>query len=191
VRLRGLAAGALSLALVGCEILGMPSRDFEVPDLDGKRHAPLLSDGRSCTVLVFIATDCPIANAYVPELREIAALHGADPIRLYLVHSDPALDLEAARVHASAFRLPGTVLLDQEQRALRAAGATTTPEAVVYDRRGMLTYRGRIDDWYADLGVKRQAATTHELRDAIAAALRGEEPAVRHKEPVGCLIALR
>jgi hypothetical protein len=50
-------------------------------------------------------------------------------------------------------------------------------------------YHGRIDNWYEEIGRSRPAATTHELQDAIQAALRGQDPPVKTAPAVGCYVS--
>lgn len=188
---RRLAGLPLLLALASCTVEPDDIEVIRVPDLDGRLHAPLSPDGRRCTVLLFIATDCPIANASMPALREIAAAYARERVRFFFVHAEKGCDRETARRHAAEHQLPGTVLLDPEQALVEATGATMTPEVFLLDAEGYLAYRGRIDNWFADLGMKRQVATTHELRDALGAVLSGERPPVERTEPIGCLIELR
>jgi len=59
----------------------------------------------------------------------------------------------------------------------------------VFDPSGRLLYHGRIDNWYEDFGRSRAAATTHELDDAIAAALDGKSISPDHANAVGCYIS--
>jgi hypothetical protein len=72
---------------------------------------------------------------------------------------------------------------------VKRVGATITPEAAVYDSRGRLIYRGRIDDRYSAVGVERATATRHDLQDAIAAAVAGKPVTPRFTQAVGCYIA--
>ena len=44
--------------------------DVVVPSLDGVMVSPLGSTA-DITVLMFVTTDCPIANRYAPEIRRI------------------------------------------------------------------------------------------------------------------------
>jgi hypothetical protein len=71
---------------------------------------------------------------------------------------------------------------------VRLSRVTITPEAAVFDR-GKLVYHGRIDDREAAIGKTRPAATTHELQDAIVAALAHRAPAVAYAPAVGCTLA--
>ncbi len=59
----------------------------------------------------------------------------------------------------------------------------------MFDRARHLVYDGRIDDWYVDLSRARPAATTHELDDAIRAALAGKPVARSEVRGVGCYIS--
>ena len=48
--------------------------------------------------------------------------------------------------------------------------------------------RDSINDLYAGYGKRRREASSHDLRDAIAAALAGEPIASPETKPVGCFI---
>ena len=63
-----------------------------------------------------------------------------------------------------------------------------TPEAVVIDSRGEIRYRGRIDNFYADLGKPRQQVTARDLRDALDAVLAGRTVPNPETRALGCAI---
>jgi hypothetical protein len=67
------------------------------------------------------------------------------------------------------------------------AQVQVTPEAAVFDAKHELLYHGRIDNLYQDFGHARAAATTHELVDAIQAAVFGKA-APPNQPAVGCFI---
>jgi hypothetical protein len=52
-----------------------------------------------------------------------------------------------------------------------------------------LIYHGRIDNLFEDFGRARPAATTHELDEAIQAALDGKEAPNASVPGVGCYIS--
>lgn len=151
-------------------------------------------------VLVFGAVDCPIANGYAPEIAAIAERCRAVGLRLLYVYPAEGQGLAEATDHARAYGLPTPVLLDGDHRLVDAVGATVTPEAAVVrigtrptapagDGESMeVLYRGRIDDQYPARGVRRIAATTHELRDAIEAVAAGRPVPSPRTPAVGCLI---
>ncbi|MBL8722756.1 MAG: redoxin domain-containing protein [Planctomycetes bacterium] len=154
---------------------------------DGTVHAPLVRAQGAVHVVVFVSHECPIANAYAPTLRELAAAWAGQPVRLYLVLVDPDLSPAAAAAHAQQYELPGTLLLDPHHELATALAATRTPEAFVLGAAG-LVYRGRIDDQWHNFGARAQAANRHELRDAVAAALGGRTATVARTDAVGCLL---
>ncbi len=157
-------------------------------DVQGELYHPMSPEG-AASVLIFITTDCPISNSYAPEIQSILREFGDEPLDFYLVHVDPEVTVERARTHAEDFSLPCAILMDPTQKLVSTVGATVTPEAVVVAKDGTLAYRGRIDNWYGDLGSKRPlGATRHELRDALRAVLDGEPVPQARTEAVGCYI---
>jgi hypothetical protein len=138
---------------------------------------------------LFLLPDCPIANSYAPEIAAIRQAFEPAGVRFFLVHVQPDLAPDAARAHAAAYGHRGPVLIDRDHALVRATGVTVTPEAAVLARDGALFYRGRIDDLYADVGKKRHAATTHELRDALAAVVAGQPAPVARTQARGCFIS--
>jgi hypothetical protein len=63
-----------------------------------------------------------------------------------------------------------------------------TPEAAVIARGGRLVYRGRIDDWYAAPGKKRQRVTRQDLRDALDSVAKGKRVKEKETKAIGCFI---
>lgn len=157
-------------------------------DLDGRAVNPLAADPGKVVVLVFIRRDCPVSGRYAPRIQEISKQYG-DRASFWLVYPDKNESSEAIRKSVAEFgyRLP--VLRDPQHELVKLGHVQITPEVAVFDRRHQLVYDGRIDDWYIDLSRARPAPTTHELQDAITAAVM--EETVVHKEVrgVGCYIS--
>jgi len=137
-------------------------------------------------VILFLATDCPISNGYAPLMAKMAKEYEPRKVRFMGVYCDPDVTPAGAAKHAAEYSLPFPVLLDVKQALARQTGVRVTPEAVVVRPDGQILYRGRIDDLYATIGKRRQQATTHELSDAIEAALAGKSPAVPETKANGC-----
>jgi hypothetical protein len=72
---------------------------------------------------------------------------------------------------------------------VKQSAAQITPEAAVFDAKRRLVYHGRIDNLYEDFGHKRKSATTHELADAIEAAIAGKPLTTKVTSAVGCYIS--
>jgi hypothetical protein len=137
---------------------------------------------------LFIAPDCPISNGYAPEILRIAAAYEARGVAFFAVHADPRVSRETAQRHAQEYGYTFPVLLDPGQTLARRVGATVTPEGAVLDANGKVVYLGRLDDLYYSFGRRREAATSHELRDALDAVL-ADRPVERPRAPaLGCEI---
>src|SRR4051812_3029369 len=82
-------------------------------DASGRKIAPLRQTGRPATVYLFVLADCPIANAYAPEIRRIRAAYANKGVAFTLVMVDPTLPAAQATAHAKAFGLGAMpILLD-------------------------------------------------------------------------------
>jgi len=182
-------AGILALALLsgavtpGCAAAGP---EVLVRDLEGEWTNPF--GGAPALVLVFADPQCPISNAYAPELRRLHEEFAPRGVRFWLVYADPTLSEAELRAHRSSFGYPMPALFDREHALVRRAGATLTPEACVFDSDGRLAYRGRIDDRYFAFGKQRPAPTTRDLQAAVEAVLAGERPATPWPPAIGCAI---
>lgn len=163
--------------------------DFALLDTAGGVHSLRSGPDREALVCIFLSTECPIANGYIPELnRQYGALRqSASRVAFYGVISDRSITRAAAARHSADFKIEFPVLFDASGCLAGALKPTHTPEAFVIDARGRLAYRGRIDDVYADLGKRRPAPTERTLADAVASVLAGRAPPRTMAAPVGCL----
>lgn len=161
---------------------------IELLDVHGARHRPLELKEKKATVLIFTTHDCPVANTYAPEIGRICMDYEAKGVAIFLVHVDPDLKPEAARKHAADFSFRCPVLLDPARKLVKRAGATMTPEAVVFSPEGSVVYRGRIDNLYEDFGKRRVQATQRDLREALDALLAGRKVPNSNAVVVGCAI---
>ena len=154
----------------------------------GERVKPLESATKAALVLIFITADCPISNGYAPEINSIVRDYEPRGAKFDLVHVERNLSAQQAQQHAEEFGYTAQVLLDPQQRLVRAIGATVTPEAAVIDPSGRLVYRGRIDDRYTDLGKRRFEPSKRDLRDVLDEVLSGRPMSPRRTKAVGCFI---
>jgi hypothetical protein len=146
--------------------------------------------GATAIVYIFTSTDCPISNRYAPDVQRLARTFGPKGVVFRLVYPGHADGDAAIRTHLQAFAYQGVTeaVRDPQLALVKHTGATITPEAVVVVK-GEVVYRGRIDDRYVELGVERAAAATHDLADALTAAVAGKPVARRVTQAVGCFIA--
>jgi len=145
-------------------------------------------------VLIFAASDCPIANRYIPEIERLDREFRGAGVRFWWIYPNPEDTAEKVRRHERQFDLHGEAILDTQQRLTSMAHATITPEVAVFIPEGKTlreVYRGRIDDRYISLGRERPWAHEHDLENALRA-VTSHRPVPRPGgPPVGCSIVPR
>ena len=172
----------LALALAHSTFAQSPAEQ-----LDGTPAYPFRSAVGKPVVLIFVRTDCPISNRYAPLIKKMNGEY-AGKVAFWLVYPDPKTDAEKIREHEREYGFDLPALRDLHHTLVAQAQVRITPEAAVFDASHRLLYHGRIDNLYQDFGRARAAATTHELEDAIQAALTGGKPPAS-APAVGCFIA--
>lgn len=141
-------------------------------------------------VYFFVTNDCPISNAFAPEIARICAEYGSRGAECELVYVDPSISDETMQAHAKAFgHGPYLKVVDRKHELVKMTGVTITPEVAVVNTAGQVVYRGRIDDSFAALGSPRRTAKSHDLRDALDATLQGKPAPHAETKTLGCYIA--
>lgn len=178
----GILSGILPCALA------LLAGSLQVRAIDGTMLRPMEPAGVA-NVLLFVSTDCPISNAYAPELQRICAAFAARGIACSLIYEDPKVTASDVRKHLDEYRYREIrAAIDGAGSLAASLGATVTPQAVVVDRRGTVRYSGRISNLYEALGRPRRVVTAHDLENALTAVADGKAPAVSRTDPVGCYI---
>lgn len=183
-----LAAGCAGSAKLSTEPEPVAPEPVELESIELESIEPWADAGELGTVFVFVGSDCPISNAYTPELGRIRAEYeprGFAFYRVYVGRDAAAADVAA---HGRDFALDIPAVRDADGALARALGASVTPEAALLDAERRLLYRGRIDDLYADFGQRRRAPRQRELRDALDALADGRPVAVARAPAVGCAL---
>jgi hypothetical protein len=157
-------------------------------DANGTSHHPLEAHGTKAIAFIFVGIDCPISNGYAPEINRIISEYSKQEITFYVVYPDAGATPAAVRTHAHDFGYACPALLDPRHQLADYVHATVTPQAAVLSPDGRLLYRGRIDDLYAELGKRRYAATTHDLRDALDAIVHDRAVVIKTTRAIGCEI---
>jgi hypothetical protein len=175
-----LIAAALALTAVDPSV--------EVKDIHGRAFRPFEVKGKA-QVLFFLSAECPISRFYAQEIQRTCKENAARGVSCGLVYEDLPVNPAAIRAHLREFGYSGIpAMTDNTGKIAAQVAATVTPQAVVLDRSGKVRYTGRIDNFYADLGKPRRAATVHDLRDALDAVVAGRVVARPETTPIGCFI---
>jgi hypothetical protein len=157
-------------------------------DLAGNAVDPLKSSPGKAVILIFVRTDCPISNRYAPTIQRLSAQY-AHKAAFWLVYPARHESPEMIRKHEQEFGYKLRALRDVQHRLVKQSRVAITPEAAVFDASHRLVYHGRIDDLYEDFGHARRVPTTHELDDAVQAAISGKTLAADAVPAVGCYIS--
>jgi len=157
-------------------------------DGDGQEVVDRLDARSRAVVLVFLGTECPIAQRMLPELERLERELRPRGVRFLAVYPNTGETREGVRQQRRRAGLSGEAGLDPDQRLVDRWRVTVTPEVVALAAEGALIYRGRVNDQYAALGKGKPVPTHHDLREALEAFLvTGRARGVR-TAPVGCRI---
>ena len=159
-----------------------------VIDIHGSADEVLAQGRGKVSVLIFVRTDCPISNRYAPLLQEMNKKYGQQA-SFRLVFPDRNESTDKIRHYLLEYNYQLPAIRDLDHALVKKTMAKATPEAAVFNVKGELVYHGRIDNLYEHIGQSRRSATTHELADAIEAAIEGLNPRVLTTEAVGCFIS--
>jgi peroxiredoxin len=161
--------------------LNQPAPDFTLPDLDRRIH--MLSDYRGRIAIVnFWSAECPHSERFDAEVTTCLANWGADVALLSIASN--ANEPEGMLAAVARQRKIPLVLRDAGQTVARRYAAQTTPHAFLIDRRGILRYRGAVDD----VSFRQREPTRFYLKEAVEALLAGRLPEITEVQPFGCTI---
>ena len=163
-------------------------RDLKLTAVNGQLIAPFANSTTKAVALIFVADDCPVANAFQPALAAFHKTYAEQGVVCVQVHCSSLVTADEVKKHVVDFGIKMPVVFDPKQKLGRLTGAKVTPEAIVIDRTGTVRYRGAINNLYAGYGKKRRVATAHYLQDAVDAVLAGDTVKTPKTKPVGCFI---
>ena len=161
---------------------------FDLPGVDGQRHNLDDYADKPALAVVWSCNHCPYVQAWEGRMIALQREFGDRGFGLVAISSNdadayPEDSFEAMQARASGQGFNFDYLYDEDQSVLDAYGAERTPEVFLFDRDRTLVYHGAIDDSREEEGV-----TQEYLRDAIAAVLAGDSPAVDETPAVGCTV---
>ena len=177
----GLAAAARPA--VGAVAIGEKLQPFKLNDATGKTVDLGRLQGRQAVVLMFIATQCPVSNAYNERMAALAREYGAKGVAFVGINSNRQESVEEIAGHAAQHGFAFPILKDVGNVQADHFGAQVTPEIYVYDPGWVLRYHGRVDDDRSGANVKSQ-----DLRNALDAVLAGRAVPVAETKAFGCTI---
>ncbi len=164
-------------------VIGTTIDNFTLPDVDGKDHSLSSLKGKNGTVLIFIAVQCPVSNAYNERMEKLAQDYKGRGINVVGINANATESAADVKAHAAEKHLTFQILKDPANKLADKLGATRTPEAYFLDVNNKLLYHGRIDN-SRDISQ----VNSNELRDALEATLNGKPVPKTTSSAFGCSI---
>jgi len=162
-------------------VIGQPIADFTLPDVDGNKHSLASLKGKNGTVFIFIATRCPMSNAYNARMEKVWQEYKARGINVVGINSNEKELAAQVKAHAAENHLSFKILKDDGNKIADQLGAAVTPEAYLLDAAGKLVYHGRIDN-----SKDVAAISSNDLRDAMDDVLAAKPVARTEAKAFGC-----
>ncbi len=164
-------------------IIGQTVADFKLSDVDGKEHSLASLRGEKGTILIFVATRCPVSNAYNERMEKLAQHYKARGVSVIGINSNVTEPVDEIKRHAAERKLTFPILKDNGNKIADQLGAQVTPEAFLLDANNRLVYRGRIDNAQNSANIN-----SHDLRDAVEQTIAGKQVMKSQARAFGCSI---
>ncbi|MEW6195219.1 MAG: thioredoxin family protein [Bacteroidota bacterium] len=157
--------------------------NFKLKDYNGKEVE--LSDFKDskAIVIMFIATQCPVSNAYNERMAEVYNDYKKKGIAFIGINSNKQEGVDEIKEHAQKNNLGFTILKDEKNIIADKFSATVTPEVYVLNGNFEILYHGRIDDSRNAGDIKSQ-----DLRKALDEILSGKRVSNTKTKAFGCTI---
>lgn len=190
--LYSLFVAALSVAVLTAPVaadglsVGDRVENFTLANYDGAEHSldQYLSDENTvATVILFIATQCPISNDYNSRMVGLYNEYSPRGIAFVGINPNKQEPVEEVAEHAREHGLTFPVLKDHNNVIADVFGAAYTPEIYVLNPDGAIVYHGRIDD-----SRRPERIESRDLKDALDAILAGAEIEPAVTQAFGCTI---
>ncbi len=139
--------------------------------------------GQNGTLLLFIATKCPVSNAYNERMAAVAKDYSSRGFAVIGINSNFSEPADEVTKHAAEKGLAFTIVKDPDNVVADYFGASFTPEVYLFDKDWTLRYHGRIDDNRNPAGI-----TSQDLRTAMDALQAGKTVPVAETKAFGCTI---
>jgi peroxiredoxin len=166
--------------------------DFALPGVDGRTYHLGDFDAHPFLVVTFWCNHCPYVVKWTSRAIDLQRRFAKEGVQFVMINANDAVSyptdgmgpmVEMAREK----RYPFPYLRDDSQEVARAYGALVTPHPMLFGKDRTLLFQGKIDD----NPDQPEAARSHYLSDAIAAAIAGRPIAQPELPVLGCSVKWR
>lgn len=175
---------SISLACCSCN----KTSNLEISNLNHTSSTLQNQLSSNYTVLVFLSPECPICQGYSTTLNNLNLEYSKSGIKFIGLVPGDGFSSDTIKYYQAFYKINFDLFIDNQKLATNKFHALTTPHCFLINNKMEIIYEGLIDNYAADVGVKRQVVTEHYLRDAIESTLQQKEIAVKKTKPIGCFI---
>jgi thioredoxin-related protein len=166
-----------------------PLETVKMKDISGKEVSLADAKKKNGLLVMFSCNTCPYVIKNQQRTNEIAAYALKNNIGVIVVNSNEAQrsgadSYDAMKSYANSQQYNWYYTVDADSKLANAFGATRTPEVFLFDSKGLLAYKGAIDDNPSDASN----VTRHHLHTAIDETVSGKAVSVKESKSVGCSI---
>lgn len=165
----------------------LPKPDTKLTDISGKEISLQETMGKQGLLVMFSCNTCPVVRGYADRTREICNYAIQKDLGVILLNSnegtrDAGESLDDMKSFAGDQQYKWFYAVDKDNVLADAFGASRTPEVYLFNSKGVLVYKGAIDDnpKNAD-GVRRK-----HLQTAIDEMRAGNDITMKETRSVGC-----
>ena len=157
--------------------------NFSLKDVSGKSHS--LADYRDsqAIVVMFIATQCPVSNAYNSRMVKLFEDYHKNNVAFVGINSNKQESISEIAEHSRKNEFDFPVLKDPDNIIADKFNAQVTPEIFVLNQGFEILYHGRIDDSQRESEIKSQ-----DLRKALDEILAKKAVSTVTTKAFGCSI---
>ena len=163
--------------------IGHSIAPFALPDTGGKTVEVGNWNQSKATVILFVATQCPVSNAYNERMENLAKTYAAKGVRFVGVNSNKQESSAEIAQHSKEHGFTFPVLKDNNNVVADRFVAKVTPEVYVVNAQGDLVYHGQIDNSQNETKVKARP-----LAAALDAVLANQPVTPSETSAFGCSI---
>ena len=188
------ATAVMSIAFGAIAADTRPAPDFKGTDAEGKEHS--LADYKSKVVVLEFTNPgspasgkpgCPFMvgryeKGAMQKVQDKVKSMGAEYLA---VNSSGFNTAEDSKQISQKYSIKVPTLVDSDGTIGHAFGAATTPHMFVIGKDGNIAYEGALND-NASPDADKDASAKNYVEEAVAAAVKGEAPAVTKTKSYGC-----
>ena len=178
--------------------LGTEAPDFTLPNTADGETVSRAHFASKPLLVMFICNHCPYVKHVAAELARLGKEYQDKGVGIIAISSNdvdnyPDDHPDRMKLEAQQRGYTFPYLYDEDQSVAQAYSAACTPDFFLFDANHKLAYRGQLDDTRptrisSGNYSNENAAHGADLRAALDAVLKGEQPSDDQKPSMGCNI---